>query len=276
MVRAFWSLFIFCLLAPTVGQAQSRASHCIAIAENSPYIEYVQLASYGRPLPDWTVRINYVAHATFLIETKGGLQAATDYAGFLGDRDIVPDVVTMNIAHETHNTPSPDPRIPHVLRGWGSDGEPAAHLLDLGELLVRNVSTNIRDGFGGVRRDGNSIFVFEVEGLCIGHLGHLHHEPDDATYAVLGRLDVVMAPVDGGMTLSVPEMIRVLKRLKSSLVLPMHWFGDTTLQGFLTGMSDQFEIERSTESFVEVSLRNLPRTPTVMVLRPRYLRSPQE
>ena len=89
-------------------------------------------------------------------------------------------------------------------------------------------------------------------------------------------LDVVMAPVDGGMALSGLEMIRVLKRLKSSLVLPMHWFGDSTLHVFLSGMADQFEIERSTESFVEVSLRSLPRTPTVMVLRPRYLRTLQE
>jgi hypothetical protein len=24
--------------------------------------------------------------------------------------------------------------------------------------------------------DGNSVFIFEVAGLCIGHLGHLHHE----------------------------------------------------------------------------------------------------
>ncbi len=66
-------------------------------------------------------------------------------------------------------------------------------------MLVRNVSTDIRSQFGGTEDRGNSIFVFEVAGLCIGHLGHLHHEPNDAQYAALGRLDVVMAPVDGAM-----------------------------------------------------------------------------
>ena len=57
-------------------------------------------------------------------------------------------------------------------------------------MLVRNVTTDIRGGFSGSRiEDNNSIFVFEVAGLCIGHLGHLHHEPSDETYAAIGRLD---------------------------------------------------------------------------------------
>ena len=81
---------------------------------------------------------------------------------------------------------------------WWAEPE---HYLDLGEILVRNVTTDIRGGFDTRRiNDGNSIFVFEVAGLCIGHLGHLHHEPTDAQYAALGRLDVVMAAVDGGLT----------------------------------------------------------------------------
>ena len=273
-------LLVLFLAVMATGQAAAqsarRPSHCIAIADAAPGLQDLTLASYGAPLPDYTVRINYVAHATFLIETQGGLQVATDYAGFLGDATVVPDVVTMNVAHSTHNTPTPDPRIPHVLKGWNPKGGPAVHHLDLGEMLVRNVPTNIRDGFGGAIRDGNSIFVFEVAGLCIGHLGHLHHEPDDLTYAALGRLDVVMAPVDGGMTLDRDSMIRVLKRLRSSLVLPMHWFGDYTLAGFLDGMAGDFAVQRPGQSWIEISARSLPKTPTIMVLRPAYLRIPQE
>ncbi len=75
----------------------------------------------------------------------------------------------MNHAHGTHWTAVPDPRIPHVLRGWNPDGTgPAEHRLDLGEMLVRSVP--IRGAFGGPSEAyGNSIFVFKVEGLCIGH-----------------------------------------------------------------------------------------------------------
>ena len=125
---------------------------------------------------------------------------------------------------------------------------------------------------GTVEEDGNSIFIFEVAGLCIGHLGHLHHEPSDAEYAAIGRLDVVMAPVDGGMTLPLPTLIRMMDRLRSSVVVPMHWFGSTTLDFFLAELSDTFDVQRSGESFLELSLRNLPDRPTVMVLEPRWLR----
>ena len=42
------------------------------------------------------------------------------------------------------------------------------------DVYIRNVPTDIRNG-GAMEADGNSIFIFEVAGLCIGHLGHLHH-----------------------------------------------------------------------------------------------------
>ena len=51
-------------------------------------------------------------------------------------------------------------------------------------------------------RDGNSIFIFEVAGLCIGHLGHLHHKLDDSHFAQIGRLDILMVPIDGTYTMS--------------------------------------------------------------------------
>ena len=139
-------------------------------------------------------------------------------------------------------------------------------------MLVRSVSTDIRSAYGDLGVDGNAIFVFEAAGLCIGHLGHLHHEPTPEQFAALGRLDVVMAPVDGGMTLDLPTMIRVLQRLRSSVVIPMHWFGRYNLDLFLTGMAGDFAIERTDRSWIEVSLRTLPDRPTVYVLEPAYLR----
>jgi len=276
MIRLCLTLLACLGVMPAAAQ-ERRPSHCIAIAEADPALDYVQLASFGTPLPDdYTVRINYVDHATFLIETAGGLTVATDFTGFIGTTATIPDVVTMNNAHQTHFTLFPDPAIPHVLEGWAKDGVAADHYLDLGEMLIRNVPTDVRGYDSGVvRRNGNSIFVFEVAGLCIGHLGHLHHEPDAKQYAALGRLDVVMAPVDGGMTLDLPTMIRVLTRLKSSIVIPMHWFGGYSLDRFLVGISDEFAIERPGVSSLEVSLRGLPPRPTVIVLEPSYLSDPE-
>ena len=229
-------------------------------------------ASWSEPVPQYSVRIHYIGHASFLIQTPGGLDAVTDFTGFIGTADLMPDIVTINHAHDTHWTPNPDPAIPHVLRGWGeTHGAGAEHHLDLGEMLVRNVSTDIRSAFGGTEERGNSIFVFEVEGLCIAHLGHLHHEPTDAQYAALGRADVLMVPVDGGYTLPLDTVVRVVERLKSSVVIPMHWFSEFALAQFLEDISGSFAVRQVEGPSLAISLRDLPPRPTVMVLRPERL-----
>lgn len=269
MIRLLFSVLL--LISTSVAAQDRRPSHCIAVADGAPGITYLHKAAWSDPVPDYSVRLHYISHASFLLQTQGGLSAITDFTGFTGSSPFLPDIVTMNHAHESHWTGYPDPAIPHVLRGWGNYGQGVDHYLDLGELLIRNVSTDIRSGFGGVEERGNSIFVFEVEGLCIGHLGHLHHVPSDAQFAALGRLDVVMAPVDGGLTLPLPEMISVLKRLKSSIVIPMHWFTTGSLDRFLVGISDDFAIQRPGRPDLEVSLRSLPDRPTVIVLTPAFL-----
>ena len=260
------------LLSPThPARAQEYLpSHCIALSDRGAP-ETVWKAGFRDPLPDQTVRLSYVGHSMVLLQTPAGHSVVTDYAGHIGTADFVPEVATMNRAHSTHWTASPDPRIPHVLPGWNPDGGPAEHYLELDELLVRNVTTDIRSGNPAAGKDGNSIFIFEVAGLCIGHLGHLHHEPTPEQYAAIGRLDVVMAPVDGGMTLDLPSMIRVLQRLRSSVVIPIHWFGPATLEVFLAGMAGEFDIDRTGETSVELSLQTLPPRPTVVVLDPAYL-----
>ncbi|MEM1297756.1 MAG: MBL fold metallo-hydrolase, partial [Pseudomonadota bacterium] len=220
---------------------EALASSCYAFVENMRERDVgVQVASLDfvstKPRE---VTITYVAHSTFRIETEEGVTIATDFFGTAGrtkeGAPIRPDVVTMNHAHSTHYTDNPDPEIPYVLRGWNHDGKgPANHRLRVGDVTIRNVTTHIR-AWGVPEENGNSIFVFEVADLCIGHLGHLHHVLSEEQYAEVGRLDVVMAPVDGTFTLDLPGMIEVLKTMKTRVVLPMHAFGTYSLELFLQG-----------------------------------------
>ena len=79
-----------------------------------------------------------------------------------------------------------------------------------------------------------------------------------------------MAAVDGGMTLDHPTMVKTLKRFRSSVVLPMHWFGETTLEAFLSGMRDDFDVVRMEESTLIMSQDRLPGRPTVIVMPPQF------
>ena len=70
-------------------------------------------------------------------------------------------------------------------------------------------------------------------------------------------------------------MVRIVDRLRSSIVIPMHWFSGFALEAFLEEVQDSFVIDRRDSSFLEVSLRDLPSRPTVVVLRPEWLRDAQ-
>jgi L-ascorbate metabolism protein UlaG (beta-lactamase superfamily) len=257
-VTAFLALLSSLVLLPMA----ALASNCFAYVEQRRDVVPV---SFAQVQASGSVEATYVGHSTFRLTTPAGVVIATDYNGYAG-RGPVPTVVTMNHAHDTHFTHSPDPAIEHVLRGWNPEGGPAVHDLTVADVYIRNVPTDIRSWGGTVERFGNSIFIFEVADLCIGHLGHLHHKPDAEQLARIGRLDVVFAPVDGSMTLDLPSMIEVLKDLRASLVIPMHYFGSGSLNVFLTGMAGDFDIKVSRSSTVDISLRTLPKQPTVLVL----------
>lgn len=212
------------------------------------------------------VRLTYVGHASFLIESPELVRIVTDYNDYVRP-PLVPDIATMNHAHSTHYTDHPDPAIKYVLRGWGpSPEQPAIWDLKYRDVRVRNVPTNIRSWSGGTERYGNSIFIFETANLCIAHLGHLHHTLTQQQLAEIGRPDVVMAPVDGGYTLDLDGMMEVLTALKPQLIIPMHFFSEFTLDRFLDRARAQWEVKTAEIPSIRVSKTSLPAKTEVLVL----------
>ena len=259
-------VFLCCFLTPALAQQPPQRSECLAMANAAPRVVPV---AWQRAANAAEVEITYGGHSTYFIDTPGGLRIATDYSGAY-QVGRLPDVVTMNRAHSTHYSLFPDKRIPHVLHGWGDDGKPAQIAERIGDTYIRNVTTDIRryfgDDFGAdMIRDGNSIFIFEVAGLCIGHLGHLHHKLDDSHFAQIGRLDIVMVPIDGTYTMSLDGISDITRRLRASVVLPMHRFA-TPLDDFMRRIGRDFEIDRRLERSLRISRDSLPGTPTVIIL----------
>jgi L-ascorbate metabolism protein UlaG (beta-lactamase superfamily) len=243
--------------------AAQVADRCFAVSRLAPAVQPAAMPAAA--LSPAEVRLTFVGHATWLIESAHGVKVATDYNDYIRP-PVVPDIATMNRAHTTHYSLFPDPGIKHVLRGWNPEGGPAKHDFSLGDMRVRNVATNIRDWAGGSIAYGNSIFIFEVAGMCIGHLGHLHHTLSEQQVAHVGQLDVVMVPVDGSYTMDVDGMVETLKTLRARLILPMHYFNPYTLDRFLNRIGNDFPVERTTEPVIVVSQATLPAAPKVLVL----------
>src|SRR6202158_3696835 len=269
MLRSFSVTFALLgsLISSAGAQDTPRSSECLAMSNARPRATPVGLRSAAADTNE--VAITYAGHSTYYIDTPGGVRIATDYSGAYAT-GRVPDVVTMNRAHSTHYTLFPDSRIPLVLHGWGDDGQPAKIAERVGDVFIRHVTTDIRRYFGedtgaGMIKDGNSIFIFEVAGLCIGHLGHLHHKLDETHFAAIGRLGIEMVTIDGTYTMSLDGISDITRRLRASVVLPMHRFM-TPLDEFMRRIGQQFAIDVRTERTLTISRETLPVTPTVIIL----------
>jgi len=216
-----------------------------------------------------SLTITFLGHASFEIRTPSGVRAITDYNGY-NVADAVPDLVTMNHAHSTHYTLNPDPRIRYVLHGWKEHGVVPAYDVVVQDLHVTNLPTNIRDWAGGTEIDGNSIFVFESAGLCIAHLGHLHHLLERQDLDALGHIDIVMAAIDGAYTISLSDIMTVLDQIQPRVVLPMHYFNREILARFLDVARARYVIEQRESPSSQVSRASLPGQPTIIALPSRY------
>ena len=140
---------VFGLLGPLIAPAAAqnvprsdvpRSSECLAMSQAQPHATPVSLRLAAAKADE--VTITYAGHSTYYIDTPGGVRIATDYSGVYKTGRL-PDVVTMNRAHSTHYTLFPDPRIQHVLHGWNDDGTPAQISQRIGDVLIRNVTTEI-------------------------------------------------------------------------------------------------------------------------------------
>ena len=268
-----FALIAFLVLAPLTAFAQAAAPVKPEMNESCPGLvaqhrpPFLPTSMRLAALKEGEVRISYAGHSTFLIESPKLVRIATDYNDYVRS-PVLPDIVTMNHAHSTHYTDRPDPAIRHVLRGWGpSPDRPARHDVTLKDVRVRNVPTNIRDwGGGGTERHGNSIFIYEMANMCIAHLGHLHHTLNQQQLNEIGRVDIVMVPVDGSYTLDLEGMVEVLHALKARVMIPMHFFSPWTLERFLSRVRQEWAVESREIPSVVFSKATLPEKPTVLVL----------
>lgn len=250
----------FCALlaafAGLLGAAPALAT-CFPIA-GAPAPQLQPAAYQPASLPDsGNVRLTFLGHSSFLIETAGGASVVTDYNG-VHRASEPPAIVTMNNAHSTHFTDHIEPGVEHVLRGWDPGGGVAKHDLRYEDLRIRNVPTNVRQWSGGTRHNGNSIFVFEVADLCIAHLGHLHHRLTDQHLGELGMIDVLMVPVDGSFTLRVDLMAEVIEQIRPAIVIPMHYFSRQTLARFLSLVGERYEVVERQSPTITLSRMTLP------------------
>jgi L-ascorbate metabolism protein UlaG (beta-lactamase superfamily) len=255
------------LLAPVLIALGAVANPALAacpvgVAGSGPLL--LPAAYRAVAVPAGHLSITFAGHASFLIETPGGAAVFTDYNGYVHAPKL-PDAVTMNLSHDSHYTDFVEPEIKYVLRGWDPAGGVARHNVRIKDARVRNVPTNVTELAGRISNE-NSIFVVEAAELCVAHLSHLHHVLSKGQVRELGRVDVLLVPIDGMWTMSHQELMHVIGQIEPSLIIPMHYGSDDSVDAFIALASKLYPIKRHSANSLIFSLRTLPRKTEVLFL----------
>lgn len=250
--------------------APHLAAHLTPKLAQSPHFMRASFkpASTGLPakVPRGSLRIRFVGHSTFEVESPLGALVQTDYNDYVRS-ERSPHIVTMNNSHDSHYAYQPDKGIPHVLRGWDPDGGVAHHNISFRDIRVRNVPTNFAERGDGKLTNGNSMFVIEAVGLCVVHISHLHHYLSKEQLRALGQIDVAFAPIDGMWTMSHDELFRVLGDIRARMIIPMHFGSGGGVEAFVARAREKWPVRRHDSDTLDVSLRTMPEKPEVVFLQ---------
>lgn len=185
------------------------------------------------------VTIRWHGQSFFEIESSKGTKIAIDPHAIeaFGRPEVNADIILISHEHDDHNQVgvignASKARVIHGLKGMGRKVDWNAIDEAIGDVHIRSVGV-YHDSMEGMERGKNTVFIIEVDGLRIVHLGDLGHLLGDKDIKRIGPVDVLMIPVGGVYTLNGSEAKRVVAQLKPRLaILPMH-YGTKTFSDLL-------------------------------------------
>jgi len=238
---------------------------------NLPLLLFVFIVSWSS-LSFGEVTIRWFGHSCFLIESSQGTKILTDP---LGEEtgyplpEVMPDIITISHEHFDHNYVRPYRNRPKVIRGLTTDGTDWERIEEtVKDVTISNVFT-YHDNKGGKKDGLNSIFILQLEGLKIVHMGDLGHPLTEEHVKALGGIDVLLIPIGGVTTINPLEANEVIEQLKPRIVIPMHYktppctFTLYTTKNFI---KDRTNVRKAGSNTLSLSKGSLPNSPEIVIL----------
>ena len=226
---------------------------------NRPSLRYV--ASATRP-----VEIEWFGHATFQITSSKGTRILADPHGRSDLRwpMLEQHIVTTSHPHGAHSHIWMAKGAPVVLEGLTPGGENWQKIhTTIRDVAVYSVPA-YHDKSQGLQRGKNAIFVFRVDDICIAHLGDLGHHLTPPQLKLLGKIDILLVPVAGGMfTVTPTEAIEVTKQVNPRIAIPEHYWWEGGADRFAAGFA---KVKRTNSAVLRITKQELPPPTEIIVM----------
>lgn len=198
------------------------------------------------------MKLRWLGHACFVMETPE-LKIFTDPFGeevpYPGINEAA-DVVTVSHEHHDHNAVDKVQGDTQVLRGLDEQTKKARRLeAEIKGAKFRTVPSYHDDQEGKLRGE-NAIFVMDIDGISVAHLGDLGEKLTDSQVEEIGKVNVLLIPVGGYYTIDAATAKQIVELLKPDIVVPMHFktkyvesWPIAPVDGFVQGMENVTRFE---------------------------------
>ncbi len=162
------------------------------------------------------VEIRWLGHSCFVLKGKEKTVLTDPYCPELGYSLGEPeaDIVTMSHFHPGHSYIEGIANKPKQIKGPGE--------YEIGTIFITGLAS-YHDKEKGETRGKNTIYLVEMEGLTLCHLGDLGHALTSSLAGELGNCDILFLPVGEVSTISIDEAAEIVKQLTPHIVIPMHY-----------------------------------------------------
>lgn len=163
------------------------------------------------------MEISWLGHACFRIRGGQNNVVITDpYAPNLGysPGELTARIVTVSHQHPGHSYVQGITGKPRVIAGPGE--------YEISDVFILGLAT-YHDDEQGKLRGKNTVYVIEVEGMLICHLGDLGHILTPGQAEEIDNVDILLLPVGGVSTIDAAIAAQVVRQLEPKIVIPMHF-----------------------------------------------------
>ena len=165
------------------------------------------------------MKITYYGHSCFRLEACSGTSVITDpyvRVGYSLPPNVSADGATVSHNHFDHNY---------------TDGIQAERIIstvgvhNIKDISVRGIPSWHDEKCGALRGE-NVIFVLNIDGLKVCHLGDLGEPCNAKLIEQIGAVDVLLIPVGGTYTIDAKQAYEYVQALAPKTVIPMHYRPD--------------------------------------------------
>lgn len=176
--------------------------------------------------PTQELTIEYIAHASFKLSYEGSSLLIDPYAdtiwiGYRFPKNIKANAVLISHPHYDHD----GGRFRGITPYWESQMEiiedPGKY--EVGAFKIRGISGKHSDPYGKEFGQKNIIWLIEVAGITLVHLGD-NEGLQNSHYQAIDNPDILFAPIDGDYhILKEDEIAVVVNNLMPRILVPMHY-----------------------------------------------------